>query len=245
MATPTVDLQQIRESAEAINQGQSTFMVTVKGLLERKIETDEEYVACLELSNEAARREKAMKDLFDPHCDQLHKAWKSGTSLRGIFMDPWTKLKDSLRDKAKRWYLDQQQQKREMEAALAKQAVQQQKALASQAQDLIDQGDVKAGRSLLMQAQATAAPILPDAAPKVEGARVTPKYKATCTDTIALARAVVNGEFDLMWTVRGVERPLLVVDQVVLNAIVDRMGKGLKCPGILVEDDVRMGATRL
>jgi hypothetical protein len=243
--TGQVDLADYVATAQAINDGHKTTLVTSQSRLAGAIEEDSDYEGCLALANEAARVEKRMETTFDAVCDLRHKLWKAATAERATFAGPWGKLKDALRDKAKRWYLEQQKAKQEAEREMARTAQLQQRVLANEAQELLDMGMVKEGRAKLMQADATVAPILPEATPKVEGARVTPKFKATCVDTISVARAIVAGEFDLMWHVSGVERPLLVVDQVVLNAIVSRMGKGLKCPGILVEDDVRFGAKKL
>lgn len=240
-----VDLSQYTEAAEKINEGRKTTLITSQALLVRDLEDDEDYESCLALGNEAARIEKSMETAFDDVCDLRHKLWKASTEERGRFAAPWKKLKDALRDKAKQWYLKQQEAKRAAERQLQQAVFDQQRVLAEQAQREIDQGFVSKGREILMQAEATVAPILPDAAPKVAGSRVTPKIKATPVDTMAILQAIVAGKFDLMWYVKGVERPLVVIDQVVLNAIVDRLGKGLKCPGILIEDDVRIGATKL
>ena len=240
-----VDLSQYIDAACKINDSRKTTLVTSQALIAREIEGDEDYEACLAMGNEAARVEKSMESAFDSVCDLRHKLWKASTEERAKFIAPWKKLKDALREKARQWWLKQQQAKQAAERQLQQAVLAQQRELAAKAQDQIDQGFVQQGREIMAQANATVAPILPDAAPKVSGSRVTPRFKATAIDTMAIMQAIVKGDFDLMWHVKGIERPLVAVDQVVLNAICDRMGKGLKCPGILVEDDVRIGATKL
>lgn len=240
-----VDLSQYTEAAAKINDGRKTTLTTSQALLLRDLEGDEDYEACLGLANEAARVEKSMEVAFDAVCDLRHKLWKASTEERAKFSAPWKALKDKLRDKAKQWYLKQQDAKKQAERQLEQAVLVKQRELAAEAQAQIDQGFVSQGREIMAQVDAIQAPILPDAAPKVAGARVTPKFKATPVDLMAIIQAVAAGKFDLMWHVKGVEEPLLMVNQKVLNAIVDRMGKGLRCPGILVEDDVRFGATRL
>jgi hypothetical protein len=240
-----VDLSQYTEAANKINEGRKTTLVTSRAVLARELDGDEDYEAALALSNEAARVEKSMEDAFDAVCDLRHKLWKASTEERAKFAAPWKQLKDALREKARQWYLKQQEMKREAEKQLLQVVNSQQRELAAKAQERIDQGFVAQGRDIMAQAELIVAPILPDAAPKVAGSRVTPKFKATPVDLMEIIKAVAGGKFDLMWHVKGAEEPLLMVNQKVLNAICDRMGKGLRCPGILVEDDVRIGATRL
>lgn len=240
-----VDLSQYIDEARNINDNRKTTLVTSEALLARGIDCDQDYEAAISLSNEAARVEKSMETAFDAVCDLRHKLWKASTEERGKFSAPWKNLKDALREKAKAWYLKQQQDKKRAEDLLKQAVEDKQRELATEAMEHASQGFMSKAREIMAQAESIEAPVLPAAVEKVAGARVTPKFKGTAVDLMQVVKAVADGKFDLMWHVKGVERPLLVVDQVVLNAIVDRMGKGLRCPGILVEDDVRIGATKL
>lgn len=243
--SPTLDIQKYQEVSEALSSNAATLTATGQNLLDRGIHSDEDYQAALELSNQAAGLEAQHIANFEPLCSGLFKLHKFAVGLRKKYAEPCEKLKDKLRAAAKVWYLEMQAAKKAQEAELTKVVQQQQRSLAQEAQDLIDQGYVKEGRAKLLQAQTTSAIQLPDAVPQVANTRVTPKYTGTCTDVIALMKCIVEGHLDLMWEVRGEMRPLVVIDQVVLNAIMDRMGAGFKCPGITVQEDVRFGAKKL
>jgi len=249
--TPMLDVEKYRNEAQELNRGYVTFEVSAKALLSRGIETDEDYQSCVALATEAAKREKVISDKFNPLCDLLHKAHKMSTGLRAEFMKPWTDLKAKLSDRAAEWYLEQKRAKQAAEAEMSKLAEKQQGALVDRAEELLLQGDVRAADQVLAQARATVAPILPEAVPKVEGARVREKYEGTCTDILALAKAIVEGRVPLMWKAfdskgnEKWERPLISCDQTVLNVILDRQGASTNLPGVTVKEAVRIGAARL
>lgn len=245
---PSFDIETYKTNSEALNQGPSliTLIGASRALLERGLQSEEDYQSAVLMGNEAASQAKKHTDNFDPLCKGLHGLHKMATGLREKYSSPWTKISDALRAAARRWYLDAEAAKKQAEQELLKQAKQIQKGVLEEAQELIDQGFVKEGREKLRQAQAVVAPpVLPEAVPQVEGARVTPKFKGTCEDLLAVLGDIVAGRVDLMWEVRGEMRPLVVVDQVVLNSIVDRLGPNFKCAGIKVERDVQIGAKRL
>jgi hypothetical protein len=247
MANPTtisLDVEQYKAVAEGINTTAVTLVVTAKNLLDRGLQSDEDYTAAVDLAIAAGKREKEQKDNFEPLCSYLHKAHKSATGLRDKYAKPWTLLKDALVAASKRWYMDALEAKKQQEREISRVAQAQSRGLVEEAQELMDQGDVKAARVLLDRARTSTAVVLPSAVPRVEGARVTDKWKASCTDLMAVITEIAAGRMDLMWETRGEMRPLVIVDQVVLNAIVSRKGDTLQCPGITVEPDVQIGATR-
>lgn len=244
-AAMALDITQYETASKGFDVNTTTLVVASKNLLERGIQTDEDYQSALELAEQAAKQEKKHTDNFDAICKLLNAAHKGATKLRAQYSAPWLSLKDALRGAAREWYLAMQRAKQAQERELAERSREQQRALEAQAQELMDAGLVRQAREKVMSAQTLSAPVLPSAVPPVASARVTPKYKATCNDLGAVIAAVANGRFDLMWEVRGEMRPLITVDQTVLNAIVSRLGKSLKCPGITVEDDVQFGSKKL
>jgi hypothetical protein len=152
---------------------------------------------------------------------------------------------------AKKWYLQQQEEKRKAEQRLSVMADQEKRKLEQEAQDLIAMGYLSKAKELLAQADVVAAPISLPPPPKVAGARDTEKWAITVTDILAVVKAVAEGRFPLMHQVqpRGSkemeELPLLEVNMKVLRALVDRQGDGItkKIPGISVKPDVSFSGT--
>ena len=238
-------LERYKADSAELNNGLQTFELSANAVLTKVWNDDADYTTAVELKNEAASKVKRIEDKYASPTELFHAVHKAFTGLRSSFTAPWKTLGDKLEAKAKNWYLKEQRAKAEAERRLAEVAAAQKEELWEQADDLIARGQVKEARELKAQARALDAPILPEALPVVAGARITAKLKGTCHDTVALALFIGQGKAPLTYDVKGVQRPLLVVDQVVLNALVDRMGKSLSLPGITVEEDVKIGAKRL
>lgn len=232
------------ESAQ-LNNGLQTFEVAAANAINHRWTGDEDYTVAVTLSVEAGRRAKAVEEKYSGPTELFHAVHKAFTGLRAKYIEPWTTWRERLDAKAKRWYLDQQRAKAEAERQMAQATVQAKSEIAETVEDLLLQGRVKEARALQSQAAAVMAPVLPPAVPVVPNSRVTPKLKGTCINLAALALHIGSGKAELCYEVKGTMRPLLLIDQVVLNALVDRMGKSLNLPGVVVEDDVQIGAAKL
>jgi len=250
--------------------GFQTFELTAKSLLKQGLKTDEDYQTAVALANQAGAREKQTSDRFDSvgAVGFMFKFHRALTGLRNAANEPWGNLREKLSKAAAAWYLEQKRAKERAEQELAESARRQQNSLIQQAEDLMVEGRVQEAREALAEARATVTPILPDAVPKVEGARIKERFVGACKDLLATALAIVlteqkfccphcgkhiqpqvqvplmHKEFAADGTEKW-ERPLLVVDQVVLNAVVGRMGRGMDWPGIEITEEVKIGAKKL
>jgi hypothetical protein len=94
------------------------------------------------------------------------------------------------------------------------------------------------------------APVIIEQPTKLDGTAVKDVNVATCTDTMALLRAVAAGDIPLMHkiTVRGkgeVEVPLFKAEPQVLQFYAAKLGQQFKWPGVVVESDVAFAARKL
>ena len=118
------------------------------------------------------------------------------------------------------------------------------KKAAQEARSLAIEGNVAEAEAMLRTAQTLRAPTIMNQPTKLEGTSVTPKFRATVTDPMALIQAIVEGKIPLMQEVRGVERPLVIVDPVVVNFYATKLGKQLDWAGVTVEDDFSFSAKK-
>lgn len=239
---PAVDVDAFAARAEeAGNKGISTFRMAVEAMLARELASDEDYEACLALAVEANNRADRVAEEFNGTCQAFHRAHRLLTGLRARFTDTWKNWGRDLNDKAKRYWLAQQAERERIERQLALQASQEQRAIEREADALMAQGYVQQAQEKASQSrQVPPAPVLPPAVPKVAGTRVRPRWRAECTDILALAKAIVEGKVALCHHVKGEELPLLIINPKVLTALADRMGKSLNLPGVKVEPDVNI-----
>jgi len=242
--TISIDVAHYRQMAEEASTGQesTTFNLAVATMQERGVQSDEDYTTCLQLAADAGRKAAYLEEMFKKPCQMAHDTHKSLTALRGKFMAPFLEVRERLNGLARQWHLEQQAAKRAAEQQIANAQNRGRAQAAREAELLMAQGFVREAqeKAALVQ-QPAMTPILPAAVPKVSGVRTRDRWRASCTDILALAAAVVAGKVPLMQVVKGgEEEPLLVVNQKVLNALVDRLGPKLaeQLPGVQVVPDV-------
>lgn len=220
----------------------ATITLSAKNLT---VESQESYEACVALRNAFALAQKRITDFFGPMIDAANKLHKSLTAARAEMLKPYCDGKDVCTRKMERFLLDQKEAKRKADAVMSQVAEKERSRLADEAEDLMSMGFVKEAAQKTQQARMTMAPTLPAAVTKVAGAKVADKWIAECTDLIAFAKAIGEGKIPLMHDVRGEMRPILLVDQVTLNAVVSRQQDSLKWPGIAVKESVRISSSKL
>ena len=238
---PVLDITPYEKLGAELNKGFDTFKVGAERLTLRPLQSEEEYQRCLELANDAGRQGDAIVKSFDEPAGLMNRLHKSITGLRSKLSQPWYDHQKRLKDHARQWYLEQHAQKEQIQAQMDKQITREKSDIEKEADRLMCRGQVRDAEALLATRDQVTVPILPPAAPKVEGVKVTDKWVGTCDDILAVAKAIVEGKVPLMHFVKGEEKPLICVDQKVLNALVDRQGKSLSIPGVSVKADVRFG----
>lgn len=235
---------QLRTSAIVQAAQVATMQMVAKTL---NVVDEESYQSAVEWRNKAASIERDINNVWDPLCkwgNQLHKYL---TGQRKSASEAFTQIKEALTSKAEKYLLEQKRQRELAERELARAASQERTKLEGEADDLMARGFVREAQAKLQEADimTSAPPVLADAIPQAENARVSEGYEAACHDPIALMRAIVEGKVPFLHVVRGQEEPLMLVNQKVLNELVKRKGKSLHYPGVSVKDKVSLGAKRL
>ncbi len=239
------DLETQKAAAAKLVESASLSTLT---LAARTLEVtdDVSYEQAINLRTMFATAEKRIADFWEPLAKAANALHKSLTGARAEMMKPYTDGKLLTTQKAERYILGQQRAKRQAEEVLAQAARQTQQALRLEADRLALEGRMRESEQINMQAQMSVAPTLDAAIPKVAGAKTGTKYTGQVTDLIAFAKAIVDGKIDLMQEVKpGDVRPILMVDQVVLNAVVSRQLDGLNWPGIEVKEGVRISSAAI
>lgn len=222
--------------------GMATLQVMADDL---DVDSEETNQLCIDLLNRAAEKQQGFTRIWERYKKPLNLARATILDLERETAGAADKIRKQLAEKSARFLLDMDRAKRHAEAGLATLAAQERVRLAKVAEELMMEGDVAAAQSKLNEAAMVVAPTLPEAVPITVGARITPKYRGFCHDTIAVLKAIVDGKLPLVQTVKlGDVRPLVVIDQVVLNAMVSRLGPDLKIPGITVEPDFQVASRR-
>lgn len=235
-------IRRLRESAEAFSLDLASKQTAVKGTA---IVDDESCQQAADLRNLAASREKSLTALWDSVHEPVNKWRNLILSHEKATIGPWTKVKEALDSKIKAYARQSAQDKKQVDAQMSTVADQQRQQLNREADNLMAQGLVAEAEAKQRQANMTVAPQLPSAKPQVEGMRFTPKFRARPVDLMAILGAIARGEVPLMHDVKGEMRPLVVVDQVVLNALCSRLQDSLRIPGVVVEEDVDVRPAKL
>ena len=219
----------------------STLLLAAQSL---EVTDEESYTQMVVLRTRFTEAEKKITDFWRPLVEAGNSLHKMLTGARAETLKLYVEGKDITTRKAEAYLLRQRQLKREAEEALARAAEQSRRELEMEAKRLALRGEMKQAENLKMQATMSMAPTLPDLTPKVAGAKTAVVWKWNVTDIVAVAAAIARGDVALMHQVKpGDTRPLIVVDPVVMNAIVARLGDGIQIPGIAIEEGVKLSST--
>jgi len=237
------DIEAQKQAAAKAVEG---IQVQTLMLVAKRIEVIDEdsYAQAIDLRSRFADAEKRIANFWDPLVKAANSLHKLMTGARAEMQAPYVEGKAIVTKKAEDFLAARKRAQRQAQEALERAAEQQRRQLEQEAKRLALRGEMDRAEEISMQAQMSMAPTLPPMAPTVAGARTADKFKATTTDIMAVMAHILGGEFPLMNEVKpGDYRPLVVVDQVVLNALVNRMGDGLKIPGIKVEELTKISST--
>lgn len=238
LAELTTEIAQYTEKQASLELASKQFIVS----------DDDSNAACLALRSDAARREKGLTDICKRYKDPLNAARKVVLDMEKVLVGPFIEIKDRLTKKSEAYILSQRRAKAAAEAQLSHVADQERQRLSREAEDLMAKGFVAEAIQKEQQASITVTPTLPDAVSKVEGSRIGDKFTGSVADIMAVLTAIVNKQTPLMWDYKnGEQRALVNIDQVLLNAIVSRMGKAAEkaIPGVVVTEGVRISSTKL
>ncbi len=205
------------------------------------VDSEEANQRCVDLLNQWAVKQKAFTEVWGRFKTPLNAARAVVLKLEKETAGVAEETKQLLARKSGYFQLAMLRAKESAEAHVDRLAARRRLELSAEADELMLDGDVQGAQSKMLEAELTVAPTLPGIG-HAEGSRETLKYRAKTTDIIAVLQSIVDGKTQLMHEVKpGDVRPLVVVDQVVLNALVSRNAK-LKIPGITVEPDVQVAA---
>ena len=218
-----------------------TMQLAVKSM---RVWDDETYAQAVAIRNQCASQEKIATDGWDGLTKAAHSLHKACTGNRLDQSSPWSSLANQANQKIDAYLLEQKRLRLEQEAALAREADRIRKELEKESEDLMAKGLVAQAVNKEQLAGITVAPVLPESVPKVTGNRVVDGYEGEVTDIKALCKAIGDGTFPLNHNVKGVLRPIVTVDQVVVNALVSRHLGGTKIPGITIKETVKSRPTR-
>jgi hypothetical protein len=218
---------------------ESSSLATMQIAAEHLQVVDEEsYTMAVDLRNRFASAEKKIMDFWEGFAKAANALHKSLTGARSEMAEPYVAGKNLCESKARDYLRSQEAEKRRQEAELRRLANQEQAKLQKKADDLMDRGYIAEAEKVQQRATMTVAPKLESAIPQVSGVKVSKKFKARVVDVTAVMNAILTGTIPLMYEVKpGDSRTLVAVDQVVLNALVNRQLDSLNIPGVVVEED--------
>jgi hypothetical protein len=233
-----IDVPALQMEVEAHTQGLVTMQVQANAL---NIADEVSYADAMALMKDAQERESGLTKIWKRFKDVLNPARNTVLEMEHATVDPFTAIKQTLQRKGEKYLNDMRRAKAEAEAALARAADEQRQRLQREADALMAKGRVAQATAKIQEASITMTPTLADAMPVAADARVGTKFTGSCTDIIAFARAIVEGKVNLMQEVKpGDARPVLIIDQVVLNAVVSRQQDSLNWPGITVTSGAKI-----
>ena len=232
-----INVPALQMEVEAHLQGLASLQVQAKTL---NIQDDSTYGEAMELRKNVATRADGLTRIWSRFKGPLNGARATVLELEHATVDPLTAIKDILTKKGEKYLNDMRRAKAESEAAFARVAEEQRLKLEREAAALMARGRVAEAEAKTQEAQITITPTLANAIPVVADAKVGTQFKGSCTDIIAFAKAIATGKVNLMQEVKpGDMRPILVVDQVVLNAVVFHQDS-LNWPGITVTSGAKI-----
>lgn len=227
-----VDVPALQLEVDSYTNGLATMQVQAKNF---KISDDQAYADAMQLMRIAQERESGLTKVWKRFKDVINPARNTILELEHSTVDPFTAIKKTLQWKGEKYLNDKAYAKKQAESAFARIAEEARLRLNQEADDLMARGRVTEAQAKTYESAITVTPTLPNAVPTVSDAKVGTRSTGSVTDLIAFAKAIVEGQVDLMQEVKpGDSRPILIVDQVVLNAVVSRHLDGLNWPGITV-----------
>lgn len=238
----SVNPELLGQEVESYTQGGATLALGISSLA---IEDPGDLAEGVRLRNEAARREKGLTEIWERFKAPLNAARAEVLEMEHGTVDYFTALKDQANDKINRHVEAEKRAKREADAALERAAQQARQESARRASELMGQGFVRQALEVEAQAARIITPTLPEPDIYVPGNRSIDTYQGDCQDPVALMQAIVEGRYPLLHDVNGVLRPIVTVDQVVINAIVKRQLGEARIPGVVVTEKVRSQAVKL
>ena len=242
--------QQVKDFVTSLKEGGAPILTTfdtlelaTRHIVKRGIRTAEENKQALEVFVDLGEMEKAINSYWEPTTEASNKLHKALTTARGGMVKAVTELRAGLKQITERYRMDQIRAEREANAALARQAEQDRRRLEQEARDLASRGYMKEAREIAAVAEVTVAPTVAGPEP-VPGIRETTTWTAEVVDFLAFLLAIADGKIPLEHLDRRDNlRPIVIVDQPVLNAVASRMGKTMKWPGVKVTEGVRQSGS--
>ena len=238
----SADMKPYLERAAQLTEGIASLSLQARAL---QITDDDTRRQCMELLNNAKSRIKGLTSLWKSVKDPVNSIRSTILACEKETLQESEGVANICESKLKAFDRAQIEAKRKIEEELARDARRKQAELDEKERELRAEGFVKEANAVSQQITILDhMPVLPEAIEKVAGTSVTKVWKATVTDTISVINAIATGKVKLMQDCNGQMRPLVIVDQVVLNAMVKRLGDGLNIPGVSVEEDIRYTSRR-
>jgi hypothetical protein len=235
-----IDVPALQAEVDSYTEGLATMQVQANNF---RITDDQSYTEAMELMRTAQKREAGLSAIWKRLKDVVNPVRNIILEAEHATVDPFTSIKQTLQRKGEKHLNDLAVAKRQAEAAFARVAEESRRRLDQEAENLMARGRFAEAQAKAQESAITVTPTLQNVIPTVLDARVGTKFKGSCTDILAFAKAIIEGKVDLMQEVKpGDSRPILLVDQVVLNAVVERHLDGLNWPGITVTSGAKISS---
>lgn len=214
------------------------------------ITNDDDYQSAGELLKLIAERRAAAWDFLKDDIETAHKLHKSLTTKRTVLAEPWDKFRAKVEAPMRAYRADQERLNQLHQQEAVKRSTELQSAASKQSLALKARGDFAGAKEIESQVQQVLAMgensmVAPPE--KVRGIRESEVWEGTCSDPLALIKAVAAGQIPLMHTVAvaGKEReePLFTVSQRILDMMAGRLRQSFSWPGCSAKKGLSFGVS--
>lgn len=215
-----------------------------------EIHNTEDYQAAGELLLLIAERRAAAWDFLKDDIKTAHLLHTGLTQKRTKLVEPWDKLRAKVEAPMRKFRDEQARLDQLHQQESAKRSTELQSAASKQSIALKEKGDFVGAREVESQVQQVLAMgenamVAPPE--KVKGIRESEVWEGTCSDPLALIKAVAAGQIPLMHTVTvaGKEReePLFTVSQRILDMMAGRLRQSFSWPGCSSKKGLSFGVS--
>ena len=239
----TFDASFLKQPAEvtlAINNAESIIPksaidrldLAVKALCEHGVHDNQQLQAANEMLVLIAQHDRQWENYWKPKRDAAHKVHKMMCDSCGVLAKQFKALRTKVERVMEVYLLEQRRIREEQEAELRRQAEALQRQALSDAQSLMERGQVREAKQVAQVAATIVAPILPDTTPALDSTKLREPWDVKITDLAALVRAIAEGKVPLeVVDAKGVRSTILEANEGTIRKRCIELG-GLDWPGV-------------
>lgn len=187
-----------------------------------------------------AKRAEQVASFWEHDRDLAHQLHRSITGKISALQAPWIKIRASLEAKMKAWRTAQERERQKREQEERQRADEERRKVEEQARALKMAGEYGLAKQVVQEAETAIAPSsVQPFAPKSESVTEKWPWIGEVNDLMALIKAIAEGTVPLEYEIKGEMRPLLNVDQNVLNHLARTRQGDFSIPGCSAKQDLR------